>query len=162
MEHGWGSPSAAFTFCAQVAEVDVDIETGQVRVTDTIAAHDVGTAINPMSVEGQNEGGTVQGIGQALYEDFIMDKGKTLNPTFLDFKMARATDVPTIRMLDVEVEDPSGPFGAKEGSEASITTSVPATVSAIHDATGVWVTELPVTPEKLLQALKEKERVAPR
>jgi 4-hydroxybenzoyl-CoA reductase subunit alpha len=162
MEHGWGSPSATFTFCAQVAEVDVDTETGQVRVTDTIAVHDVGTAINPMAVEGQNEGGIVQGMGQALYEDLIMDKGKTLNPTFLDFKMARAPDVPPMRMLDVEIEDPSGPFGAKEGSEASITTTVPAIISAIHDATGVWVTELPVTPEKLLQALQEKGRVVPK
>ncbi len=158
LEHGVGNPGACFTFRAQVAEVEVDMETGQVSVVDTVSVDDLGTVINPMAAEGQNEGGVVQGIGRALYEDFIMDKGKTLNPTFLDYKMARAPDVPKISMLDVPIYEPDGPFGAKEASETSITGTLPAIVSAIHDATGVWVTDLPVTPEKLLKAIEEKRK----
>ena len=153
---GIGNAGTNYSFTSQVAEVEVDTETGQTRCTDTVIAHDAGKALNPMSVEGQNEGGAVQGLGQALYEDFIMDKGKTLNPTFLDFKMARSTDVPDIKVLHVTTDDPDGPFGAKEASEGSITSCPPCIINAIHDATGVWITELPAHPEKVFWALKEK------
>jgi CO/xanthine dehydrogenase Mo-binding subunit len=95
-------------------------------------------------------------MGQAIYEDFIMDKGKTLNPTFLDYKMPRSTDVPAIRVIDIITDDPEGPFGAKEASEGSHVSAPPSIVSALHDATGIWFKELPVTPEKIVKALKEK------
>ena len=75
--------------------------------------------LNPVGAERQNEGGAVQGMGQAIYEDFIMDRGRTLNPTFLDYKMPRSTDVPDIRVIDIITDDPDGPFGAKEASEGS-------------------------------------------
>jgi CO/xanthine dehydrogenase Mo-binding subunit len=86
-----------------------------------------------------------------------MDRGKTLNPTFLDYRMPISTDVPSIRLIDVVTDDPDGPFGAKEASEGSIVSTPPAVVSAIHDATGLWFKELPVTPEKVVAALREKK-----
>ena len=155
-ENGIGNAGTNYSFTAQSAEVEVDMETGQIRCVDTTIAHDCGRPLNPLTVEGQNEGGAIMGLGQVLYEDFIMDKGKTLNPTFLDFKMARSTDVPNIKVMHVETNDPDGPFGAKEASEGSIVSAPPAVVSAIHDATGIWFKELPVTPEKIVKALKEK------
>jgi 4-hydroxybenzoyl-CoA reductase subunit alpha len=85
-----------------------------------------------------------------------MDKGKTLNPTFLDYKMPRSTDVPDIKVIDIITDDPDGPFGAKEASEGSIVSAPPAVVSAIHNATGIWFTELPITPEKIVTALRKK------
>jgi 4-hydroxybenzoyl-CoA reductase subunit alpha len=87
-----------------------------------------------------------------------MSKGKTLNPTFLDYKMPRSTDVPDIKVIDIITDDPDGPFGAKEASEGSIVSAPPAVVSAIHDATGIWFTELPITPEKIVTALRKKDR----
>ena len=154
-DKGEGNPGEAYSFTAQSAEVKVDMETGQIWCTDMTIAHDCGMPINPMTAESQNEGGAVQGLGQVLYEDLIMEKGKTLNPTFLDYKMARSTDVPNIKVIDIITNDPHGLFGAKEAGEGSIVSSPPAVVSAIHAATGVWFKELPITPGKVVKALKE-------
>jgi 4-hydroxybenzoyl-CoA reductase alpha subunit len=153
---GIGNGGTSYSFTAQLAKVGVDMETGKVQVTDFVIAHDAGRPLNPIGAEGQNEGGAIQGLGQTIYEDFIMDKGKTLNPTFLDYKMPRSTDVPDIKVIDIITDDPDGPFGAKEASEGSIVSAPPAVVSAIHDATGIWFTELPITPEKIVKALKKK------
>jgi 4-hydroxybenzoyl-CoA reductase subunit alpha len=153
---GRGNAGTSFSFTAQTTRVGVDMETGHVTVTDFTIAHDCGRPLHPVSVESQNEGGAVQGMGQAIYEDFIMDKGKTLNPTFLDYKMPRSTDVPAIKVIDIITDDPEGPFGAKEASEGSHVSAPPSIVSALHDATGIWFKELPVTPEKIVRALKEK------
>ena len=109
-----------------------------------------------MSVEGQIEGGAVQGLGQAIYEGFIMDKGKTYNSTLLDYKMPRSTDAPDIKVMNVITNDPDGPYGTKEVSEGSHVSAPPAVIDALHAATGVWFKELPVTPEKIIKALKEK------
>ena len=155
-DKGTGNPGEAYSFTAQSAAVKVDMETGQIWCTDMTIAHDCGMPINPMAAEGQNEGGAIQGLGQVLYEDFKMNKGKTLNPTFLDYKMARSTDVPKIKVIDIITDEPHGPFGAKEAAEGSIVSSPPAVVSAIHDATGIWFKELPITPEKIVRALKDK------
>ena len=101
----------------------------------------------------------IQGLGQTIYEDFITDeKGKTLNTTFLDYRMAHSVDIPDIKLIDIVTDDPEGPFGAKETSEGSIVSTPPAVISAIHDATGIWFTELPVTPEKIVWALKNKNK----
>jgi CO/xanthine dehydrogenase Mo-binding subunit len=134
--------------------VGVDTETEKIMVTDFTIASDCGRLLAPIQAEGQIEGASVQGLGQTIYEDSIMDKGKTLNPTLLDYKMPLATDTPNIRLIDVVTNDPDGPFGAKEASEGSIVSSPPAIVSAIHDATGVWFKELPITAEKVFKALK--------
>jgi 4-hydroxybenzoyl-CoA reductase subunit alpha len=155
---GIGNGGTSYSFTAQTAKVGVDMETGKIKVTDFVIAHDCGRPLHPTNVEGQNEGGAIQGLGQTIYEDFIIDnKGKTLNSTFLDYKMPRSTDVPKIKVIDIITDDPDGPFGAKEASEGSIVSTPPAVVSALHDATGIWFKELPVTPEKIIKALKEKK-----
>lgn len=156
-DRGLGNPGTAYSFTAQTAEVEVDLETGVVRCTDTTIAHDCGRPLNPMLVQSQNEGGAIQGLGQALYEGFVMNRGQTLNPNFCDYKLPLSVDVPNIRVIDVITNDPMGPYGAKEASEGSIVSTPPAIVSAIHDATGVWIRELPVTPEKIWRALRERK-----
>jgi 4-hydroxybenzoyl-CoA reductase alpha subunit len=156
LNSGIGNGGTSYSFTAQTAKVGVDMETGKIRVTDFVIASDCGRLLSPITAEGQIEGGAIQGMGQTLYEDFIMDRGKTLNPTFLDYKMPISTDVPNIRLVDVVTDDPEGPFGAKEASEGSIVSTPPAVVSAIHDATGVWFKELPITPEKVVRALRQK------
>jgi 4-hydroxybenzoyl-CoA reductase alpha subunit len=158
---GIGNGGTSYSFTAHSARVGVDMETGKIIVTDFTLASDCGRLLSPITAEGQIEGGAVQGLGQTLYEDFIMDRGKTLNPTFLDYKMPHSTDVPNIRLIDIITDDPDGPFGAKETAEGSIVSAPPAVVSAIHDATGIWFKELPVTPEKLVRALKEKGKLSP-
>lgn len=155
---GTGNGGVNYSFTAQSARVGVDLETGQITATDFTIASDCGRLLCPIQAEGQIEGAAIQGLGQTLYEDFITDtKGKTLNATFLDYKMPHSMDVPDIKLIDVETDDPDGPFGAKETSEGSIVSTPPAVISAIHDATGIWFTELPVTPEKVVKALKNKK-----
>jgi CO/xanthine dehydrogenase Mo-binding subunit len=153
---GFGNPGISYSFTAQSAKVGVDLETGKIIVTDFTIASDCGRLLSPITAEGQIEGASIQGLGQTIYEDFIMDRGKTLNPTFLDYKMPLSMDVPNIKLIDIITDDPDGPFGAKEASEGSIVSAPPAIVSAIHNATGVWMKELPVTPERIWRALKEK------
>jgi len=135
----------------------VDLETGFVKCTNMIIAHDCGKPLNPINVEAQNQGAAVQGLGQTLYEEFKMDKGKTLNPNLIDYKMPLSTDSPRIEVIDVITDDRIGPFGAKEASEGAIVSSPPSVVSAIHHATGIWFTEQPVTSEKIVMALKKKK-----
>lgn len=157
-ETGRGSGGISYSFTAQTVRLGVDMETGKTDVTDFFIAHDCGRPLHPVSVESQNEGGAVQGLGQAIYEHFIMDKGITRNDSFLDYKMPRITDVPVIRVHDIITDDPDGPYGAKEASEGSHVSTPPAVILALHDATGVWFKEQPVTPEKIWRALKEKDR----
>jgi 4-hydroxybenzoyl-CoA reductase alpha subunit len=155
---GIGGGGVSFSFTAQSSRVGVDLDTGKTIVTDFTLASDCGKLLSPLQAEGQIEGGAVQGLGQTLYEDFKMSKGMTLNPTLLDYKMPLSTDAPNVHLIDIETNDPEGPFGAKEASEASIVSAPPSIVSAIHDATGIWFKELPVTPEKVVKALKEKAK----
>jgi CO/xanthine dehydrogenase Mo-binding subunit len=153
---GTGNGGTSYSFTAQTVRLGVDMETGKVDVMDFTIAHDAGVPLHPVSVESQNEGGAVQGLGQSIYEEFVMDNGKTHNMTLLDYKMPRSTDAPAIKVIDIITDDPDGPFGAKEASEGSIVSTPPAVVTALHDATGVWFRDLPVTPEKIVKALKEK------
>jgi 4-hydroxybenzoyl-CoA reductase subunit alpha len=153
---GKGIVSPAFAFGVQVAEVEVDRETGQVRVLKTTTAHDCGMPINPMAVEGQLEGSVHMGLGQTLYEQEVTEKGRVANPSFLDYQMATAPDMPQIEMIEVRTDEPEGPFGAKEAGEGLVGPTVPAIANAVYDAVGVWIKELPITPEKILRALREK------
>jgi CO/xanthine dehydrogenase Mo-binding subunit len=155
-EKGSGNSDVNYSFAAQLTEVDVDLETGIVKATDFLIAFDSGRPLHPVNVESQIEGAAVQGLGQALYEEFKMDHGRTLNPDFVDYRMPLATEAPDIRVMHIITNDPDGPHGAKEASQAAIVCSPPSIISAIHDATGIWFTSQPVTPEKLLKALKEK------
>jgi 4-hydroxybenzoyl-CoA reductase alpha subunit len=161
-QKGTGNCGVNYSFTAQTARVGVDMETGQISVTDFTIASDCGRLLCPVQSEGQIEGGAIQGLGQAIFEDFVTDpKGRTLNTSFLDYKMPHSPDVPEIKLIDVITDDPDGPYGAKETSEGSIVSTPPAVVNAIHDATGVWFTELPVTPEKIIMALKGRHPVYP-
>lgn len=156
-ETGKGNASEEYSFGAEVSEVEVNVETGQVRYIHSTLAADCGMALNPMAVEGQLEGCIVMGQGQTLHENFIFEQCKTLNPSFADYKMPRSLDAPQIKGIPVETVTPGGPYGAKEGGEGVIISTPPAIVNAIHDAIGVWIKDLPVTPEKILKGLKEKK-----
>ncbi|MCP4165397.1 MAG: molybdopterin-dependent oxidoreductase [Chloroflexi bacterium] len=150
----------AYSFAAHFAEVEVDIETGQIQVKQVVAVHEVGQAVNPIGVEGQIEGGIQQGIGHSLTEDYVIDKqtGQSLNASFVDYKMPLAMDMPKIKSIILEeVPHPTAPFGAKGVGEDPIIAIGPAIANAVFDAIGIRFRELPITPEKVLQALKEKQ-----
>ena len=151
-----GNLSVTYAYGTHGVEVEVDKETGQVKILKYIAAHDVGRAINPMLLEGQVYGGATMGIGYALTERLILQDGKVMNPNFLDYKMLTAKDVPNIETIVIETDDPSGPFGAKGIGEPGLVPTAPAIANAIYDAIGVRIKELPITPERVLAALKEK------
>ncbi|HMD97443.1 MAG TPA: 4-hydroxybenzoyl-CoA reductase subunit alpha [Terriglobia bacterium] len=151
-------PSPAYSYSAQTAEVTVDPETGEVKVDRVIAAHDCGKAINPLAVEGQVQGSVWMGLGQAVQEEMVWQGGRLMNPGLLEYRSASTLESPPIETIIVESNDPEGPFGAKEAGEGSLAATIPAVVQAIHDAVGVWITSLPVTPEKVLRALEEKRR----
>jgi xanthine dehydrogenase molybdenum-binding subunit len=154
-----GNLSVTYAYGTHGAEVEVDKETGQVKILKYIAAHDVGKAINPMLLEGQVYGGATMGIGYALTEKLVLQNGKVMNPNFLDYKMLTAKDVPRIEPIVIETDDQFGPFGAKGIGEPGLVPTAPAIANAIYDAIGVRIKELPITPEKVLAALKEKGRV---
>lgn len=145
----------AFTFGAQVVEVEVDEVTGKVDVVEAWCAHDVGRAINPGAVEGQIQGGFVQGLGYALTEEMVWDGGRLINPNFQDYKIPCSLDVPfEINALIVEEPDPLHPFGAKGIGEPPLIGAAAAIPNAIAAATGVRVRRLPVSPERMLRALR--------
>ncbi len=156
-ENGYGNPGVSYSFTSQLAEVDVDLETGIVNTTNFLIAHDCGKPLHPVNVEAQCHGSASQGLGQALYEDFKMDKGRTRNPTMVNYMMPLSTEHPKVDVVHIETEEPTGPFGAKEASEGAIVSTPPAIVDAIHDATGIWFKSQPITPEMIVAALKEKK-----
>ncbi len=158
VEHGIGNYSPAYSFGAHVTEVQVDEMTGELQVKKTIVAHDCGVAINPMAVEGQLEGSLAMGHGYALTENVAAQDGLMLNPNFLDYKIPTALDIGSAKILLVESSDPKAPFGAKEAGEGPVSPTAPSIVNAIHHATGIWIKELPISPEKLLKAIKAKEK----
>ena len=149
-----GNVSLGWSFTAEVAEVEVNPETGKVTVTKFTAADDCGFALNPMAVEGQIEGEISQGLGQALLEERISSEGSMLNPSFLEYKVPTALDMPETQTICVQTNDPDGPFGAKECGEGPQVPVVPAITNAIAHATGIRIKEFPVSPEKLLELLK--------
>jgi len=145
-------------FCATFAEVEVDVETGQVKVLHLATAVDPGTAINPKLAEGQVEGAVTQGMGFALTEELMLDNaGRPLNANFLDYKIFSAKDMPKLTTILVQTDEPLGPYGAKSISEVPINGPAPAIANAIYDAVGLRIRKLPIRPEDLLRALREKE-----
>jgi CO/xanthine dehydrogenase Mo-binding subunit len=150
--------SIFWKFATHSAEVEVDTETGIVKVLRVGAAHDVGRAINPMGCEQQIEGAVTMTISNTLFEEFKMEKGRILNDNLADYKLARTLDLPEIIPIIVEAHHQEGPFGAKGIGEPATAPTAPAIASAIFDAVGVWIKDLPITPEKVLAALKEKEK----
>ncbi|HLB28906.1 MAG TPA: molybdopterin cofactor-binding domain-containing protein [Dehalococcoidia bacterium] len=162
--------SPAYGFSACVAQVAVSPRTGEVKVEKIWLADDCGRAINPILVEGQAEGSVYMGLGEALMEEqaFIsfaarpglrpFPKGVHRSPSMLDYKSPTAVDMPDVKVFHVESIDPEGPFGAKESGEGPIMAVMPAIVNAVYDALGIRIDEVPVTPEKVLKALEEKEK----
>jgi putative selenate reductase molybdopterin-binding subunit len=141
-------------FAAHFAEVEVDTETGKVRVVDYVAATDCGVAVNPKLAAGQVEGAVMNGISYALSEQMALDeRGRMLNPSFFDYKIFTAADAPPVRTILVETFEPSGPFGAKSIAEIGINGPLPAIANAIYDACGVRMKKAPFTPERVLAAL---------
>jgi len=149
--------SPAYSFGAQTVEVEVDKETGIVKVKRIMAAHDCGTAINPQAVEGQIEGGVSMSFGQTFTEEFKMDKVWPMTSSFLDYKLPTSMDLPEINSIVVEASDVNGPYGAKEVGEGVNIPTIPAIANAIYDAIGGRIKDLPITPEKILTPLGEKD-----
>jgi CO/xanthine dehydrogenase Mo-binding subunit len=156
---GAGRPNFCYGYVAQAVEVEVNLLTGQVQVLRVISVHDVGKAINRQQVEGQIEGCVAQAIGYALLEHFQVRDGRVLTPYFSTYLLPTALDVPTeIVPVILELADPNGPYGARGVAEMALVPFAPAVAAAIHDATGVWLTEQPMTPERVLAALSRPER----
>ena len=151
-------PSPAYSYSAQVIEVTVDTETGEVKVDKIWAAHDCGKALNPLTVEGQVIGSVWMGLGQALQEEMVWRNNQLINPNTLEYKSPASVDSPEIIPYIVESNDPEGPMGAKEAGEGSLAAVIPGIANAIYDAVGVRLTSPPFTPEKILAALKEKQK----
>jgi xanthine dehydrogenase molybdenum-binding subunit len=139
----------------------VDEETGKVKILKYVAAHDVGKAINPLLLEGQVYGGVMMGIGYALTEQIIHEKGKNMNPNFRDYKILTAKDIVPLEAPVLETFDKDGPYGAKGIGEPGCVPTAPAIANAVYDAVGVRIKDLPITPEKVLAAIKEKKGLDP-
>lgn len=154
---GEGNVSGSYGFEAQIAEVEVDTDTGEVKLLELWDAHDIGKAINPQSVEAQIEGSLAMGIGYTFYEDLRFKNGRVLNPNFAGYRVPRSIGIPKMNTIMIETNDPEGPFGAKGMGEASLLPTSAAIANAVEDAIGVRLWDLPITPEKIIKALKEKE-----
>jgi 4-hydroxybenzoyl-CoA reductase subunit alpha len=150
--------SAGFSYSAQVVEVSVDADTGEVQVERVWVAHDCGRAINPLAVEGQVQGSVWMGMGQALGEETQYHDGLPLRANLLDYRIATIVESPPIDTFIVEAPDPNGPFGAKEAGEGSLAGFLPALTNAIADAIGVRTTGLPVSADRLREAIAAKRR----
>ena len=160
---GTYTPTKSYSFGAHFVEVEVDTETGEVAVLQVIPVHEIGKVVHPIAAAGQIEGGIQQGIGHTLSEDYVIDltTGRSLNPSFVDYKMPLSMDMPPIRTIILETApDPGGPWGAKGVGEDPIIAIGPAIANAIHDAIGVRFHHYPITPENILDALRETTKEA--
>lgn len=151
--------SATYSFGTHGVRVKVDEETGKVEILDYVAAHDVGRAINPMLLDGQVYGGVLMGVGYALTEQVILEKGRNMNPDFRDYKIPTAKDAISLKPVVIETIDEAGPYGAKGIGEPGCVPTAPAIANAIYDAIGVRIKDLPITPERVLAAIKRKRGV---
>ena len=150
-ESGHGTPNFAYGYVAQAVEVEVDTETGELRLLQVICADDVGQAINPRLIEGQIEGGVVQAMGWATMENLIVEGGRVLTDRLSTYLIPTALDVPKrVDSIIIENPDPRGPWGVRGMGEMPFIPLAPALVAAVHDATGVWFDELPLTPERVV------------
>ncbi len=153
-ETGYSTPNFAYAYSAQAIEVEVDTETGHVRVLRVVAADDVGKAINPDLVIGQIEGAVVQAHGYAITENYQTKDGRVLTDQLSTYLLPTVLDIPAkVESVLVEVPDPNGPWGARGVGELPFLPYAPAIAAAIHDATGVWINEFPFTPERVLRGL---------
>lgn len=154
----YGNVAPAHSYAAEAVEVEVDTETGRVKILDSYLSDDLGKALNPTAVHGQANGGRTQAIAWALYEELKFDGGRLQNGNFADYTVPVASAVPMYRGDFVESNDPHGPYGAKASSETAILISAAAIANAVYDAVGVRIRSLPITPEKILEGLDELNR----
>ena len=158
-ETGAGDPNITFGYCSQIAVVEVDQGTGHVTLKRLISANDVGRAINPQQVEGQIEGAVAQATGWALLENYVQQEGRALTQHLSTYLIPGVLDVAEqVTPLVLELPDPQGPFGVRGMAEMPFIPTAPAIAAAIHDATGIWLDELPFTAERVWQALRRRER----
>src|SRR5438067_1379472 len=150
-------PTPAYSYQAAVAEVTVDLDTGQLTVDKITTAHDCGRALNPANVEGQVEGSAYMGYGEAMVEEQIFRGGLHKKPSLLDYKLPTSLDTPELEAILVETNDSEGPFGAKEAGEGPLNSVIPAIANAVFDAIGVRFDETPITAEKILDALGKRD-----
>jgi 4-hydroxybenzoyl-CoA reductase subunit alpha len=154
--------SMGYSYSAQVVEVTVDVETGEVAVDKVWVAHDCGKALNRLTVEGQVQGSVWMGMGQAMSEETDYYDGLLLTANMLDYRVPTIQDSPPIAVGIIESNDPHGPFGAKEAGEGSLAAFLPALTNAIADATGLRFNDLPVTPDRVFAALEKRQRARKR
>ena len=151
---GKSDPNFAYGYVAQAVTVEVDIETGQIKILEVISVNDVGRAVNPVLVQGQIEGGVVQATGYAVLENFIQRDGFVLTPMLSTYLIPTIQDVPdNVKSVILEYADPIGPYGARGMAEMPFLPLAPALINAVHQATGVWFFEFPLTPERVLRGL---------
>ena len=154
-----GNVSDTYAFASQAIEVEVDTYTGNIKVLDVHVAQDVGRVLNPLGLAGQIEGGVVMGMGYAISEELILEKGRVCNPSFHDYKLPLAGDIPDIHFYPIETFDKGGPYGAKGVGEAPLIPTAAAIANAVSDAIGIKIDDLPITPEKVLRALKNNTAI---
>jgi CO/xanthine dehydrogenase Mo-binding subunit len=153
---GRSDPNFTYGYAAQAVEVEVDIETGHIRILQVVSANDVGHAINPQQIIGQIEGAVVQAQGYALMENLVSENGKILNPYLSTYLIPTALDIPVdVKSVILEYPDPIGPWGARGVAEMPFLPLAPAVAAAVHDVTGVWLNDLPFTPDKVVKALRQ-------
>ncbi len=155
--HRKGMISPAYSYGVQALEIEVDPKTGKIDLINCVTAHDCGQPINPIGLTGQLEGAISMAAGYGMLEDQPMEDGQIMNPNLVDYKIIRAPDMPETEVIDVETYEPEGPFGAKEAGEGLTNPTAAALANALLDAMGVAVKTLPITPDKVLNALREKE-----
>jgi 4-hydroxybenzoyl-CoA reductase subunit alpha len=158
---GGVGPSPCYSYSACVVEVDVDVDTGEVKPREIWIAHDVGRALNPLLVEGQVEGSIYMGLGEVLMEEQVFRKGVHKAPSMLEYKSPTTLETPEIHTILVETDDPEGPFGAKEAGQGPLLPVIPAVANAVHDAVGIRMDEIPISPDKVLKALDLKRQGKP-
>lgn len=158
---GHATPWRSYVWGTQIAEVEVDTDSGEVQVLGVWAAHDVGRVINPRGVEGQIEGGVVMALGHALMEDYQQAAGHTTTPSFAKYILPTALDVPHVTSVLIQDIDPNNPLGVKGIGEPSMVATAPAIINAIYDAVGVRITSLPATPERVLEAIRNRKSAKP-
>ncbi len=155
--HRKGMISPAYSFGVQAVEAEIDPDTGKISLKNCVTAHDCGQVINPLGVEGQLEGAIAMAAGYGFAENLPMDEGKILNPNLVDYKVLRTTEMPETEVVEVETYEPEGPYGAKEAGEGLTNPTAGALGNAVYHATGISIKDLPITPEKVLEALREKK-----
>ncbi len=151
-------PSPAYSYSAAVVDLDADERSGEIRVNKVWLGHDIGRSINELGARGQVEGGVYMGLGEALMEAQAYRDGLLRQPSMLDYKSLTFLDMPEVETILVETVDPEGPYGAKEVGQGPLLPVIPAVVSALHDALGVWVDEVPITPDKVVRALSARSK----